>query len=112
MPTAVDWSRTFARQARADLRTHAVCCGIPAVPLCHRYQLLQMACEKLAKSHLCAGGADPLSIQASHAYTAKVLPALLRQEVARLGPAGEKRRAWLVDAARPLLREIELLSRQ
>lgn len=110
MPEAIEWSRAFASPPRADLSSYAVCCITPAVPPSHRFHFLQIACEKLAKAFLCGSGSDPAAIQASHAYTAKVLPVPLRQEVATLGPAGERRLAWLVDAARPLLREIELLS--
>jgi hypothetical protein len=69
-----------------------------------------MACEKLAKSQRCAAGSDPKSVQSSHAYTAKVLPILLRDEIGMLGQARAVRLAWVEKRARPLAREIELLS--
>jgi hypothetical protein len=39
-----------------------------------------MACEKLVKAHLCWKGTDPATLQDSHAYVAKTLPTVLRQE--------------------------------
>ena len=110
MPTAADWSRAFARQARADLASYQTCCTTPGVPACHRFHFLQMSCEKVAKAHLCAAGSDPAQVQASHAYTAKVVPLLVRAQVDLLGPEQAKRLRWVADGARPLAREIELLS--
>ena len=110
MPTAAQWSRAFAREARADLAGYQFACVNRSVLACHRFQLLQMACEKLAKSHLCAAGSDPQLVQASHAYTAKVLPLVVRDEIALLGPDPAARLAWVDRRVRPLVREIELLS--
>ncbi len=110
MPTAADWSRAFARQARADLETYRTCCVNRSVPACHRFHFLQMACEKAAKAQLCAAGSDPAQVQASHAYTAKVVPILIRAEVDLLGPGEAKRFRWVGVGVRPLAREVELLS--
>ena len=110
MPTPAEWSRAFGRQAQADLAGYQRCCATPDVPVCHRLQFLQMACEKVAKAYLCASGSDPLAIQSSHAYTAKVMPLVLRDQVDLLGPHEALRLAWVVQSARPLAREIELLS--
>ena len=110
VPTADQWTRAFARQARADLDAYDSCLLTPAIAACHALHMLQMACEKAAKAHLCDTGSDPLQVQASHAYTAKVLPLVIREQVERLGPADAKRLRWLSHAIRPLAREIELLS--
>jgi len=110
VPTADQWTRAFARQARADLDTYDACCRTPAIAECHALHMLQMACEKAAKAHLCDTGADPIQVQASHAYTAKVLPLVIRDQIERLGPADAKRLRWVSRSVRPLAREIELLS--
>ncbi len=49
-------------------------------------------------------------IQASDAYTAKVLPIVVRQEITRMHPAAARKMAWIVHRIGPLLREVELLS--
>ena len=110
MPTAADWSRAFARQARADLDGHRTCCVTPSIPACHRFHFLQMAFEKAAKAHLCAAGSDPVQVQASHAYTAKVVPILIVAQVDQLGPEEAERFRWVSKGVRPLAREGELLS--
>ena len=62
-----------------------------------------MACEKLAKAHLIAGGADPATLQGSHAYVAKQLPIIARQFLAR--EAGKlPKDTWIVAAIRKLAR--------
>ncbi len=109
-PTPAEWSRAFARQARADLDSYRVCCITTSVPACHRFHFLQMACEKAAKARLCAAGSHPSTVQASHAYTAKVLPLVIRDQIERLGPADAKRLRWVSHGSRPLARELELLS--
>jgi hypothetical protein len=68
---------------------------------------LQMACEKLCKAHLCGAGSDPKDLQSSHAYIAKVLPIIVRGELARDG-SGKTR--WALQPIRHLAREIELLA--
>ena len=64
MPTHAEWSRGFARQARADFDTWnalqrylSIPEGVRAPPRCQKLHFLQMACEKLAKAHLLKAGA-------------------------------------------------------
>ncbi len=109
-PTADQWTRAFARQARADLGADDACLLTAAMATCHALHMLQMACEKAAKAHRCDTGSDPLHAQSSHAYTAKVLPLVIREQIERLGPADAKRLRWVSSGIRPLAREMELLS--
>lgn len=71
MSTFGDWSRAYARQAQADLECWQRFDADSAVQTCHRLLLLQMACEKLTKAHLCTRGSDPRDLARSHAYIAK-----------------------------------------
>jgi hypothetical protein len=73
------WAVGYARQAQADFQTFEKLQAMP-VPECHKLQFLQMACEKLVKAHLCSDKADPSGLQTSHAYVAKTLPVVLRQQ--------------------------------
>ena len=68
-----------------------------------------MAMEKTAKAHLVEGGSDPIGVQASHAYIAKVIPIIVRESVARIPGASSQ---WVVNAVRALARRIELLHPQ
>ncbi len=68
-----------------------------------------MACEKLVKAHLCGGGADSSSLQASHAYISKSLPVVLRQQAVYEKFRGGKAEAVLKHA-KHLAQEIELLA--
>jgi hypothetical protein len=105
----VNWTQAFARQAAADLDAREALVAIESLADCQSLHFLQMACEKLCKASLIAGGADPADIQSSHAYVAKHLPAIVRQHMSR--EAGRlPRDNWIVDAIRPLARKIELLS--
>ena len=83
MPTPREWSAAFARQAASDLTAYNLLATLQ-VPDCQHLHFLQMACEKLAKAHLIAGGADPDSLRA-HDYTAGTVPVVLRQQLGILG---------------------------
>ena len=72
MAAGGEWSKGYARQADADLRTFEALQSSP-LPECHKLQFLQMACEKLVKAHLCGKGTDPASLQKSHNYVAGTL---------------------------------------
>jgi hypothetical protein len=100
------WSRAYARQARADLGSRNLLIQHGAAESQHLH-FLQMACEKLCKAHLCHAGSDPKELQSSHAYIAKVLPIVVREQLAREG-SGKAR--WALRPIRHLAREIELLA--
>lgn len=68
-----------------------------------------MACEKLCKSHLITAGSSPEDIQSSHAYIARVLPMVVRQQIIRL-QQNEKRMADVLRHTRHLAAEIEVLN--
>jgi hypothetical protein len=78
------WPRAFAEQAASDLDARDWLLQKQQLPRCHELHFLQMACEKLCKAHLMTRpGADPLSLQKSHAYIAKNLPVIAREYFAR-----------------------------
>lgn len=108
MATSAEWAAAYARQADADFKTFEVLQSLP-IPPCHRLQFLQMACEKLVKAHLCGEGTEPGALQQSHAYIAKNLPQVLRQQALFMNFHGPKAKQVLKRAAR-LAREIELLA--
>jgi len=107
MSTSDEWAVGFARQALADLETWEKLQGIESVPDCHKLLFLQMACEKLTKTHLCRARSDPASIQSSHAYTAKNLPIIIRQQIEISKP---KNAGWLLKHSKHLAHEIEMLA--
>lgn len=111
MATNDDWRIGYARQAAADFQTMEVLESLtsPALPSCQRLQFLQMACEKLVKAHLCGAGIDPLSLQSSHAYIAKNLILVLRQQPEFLSLTIAQARAIAVHA-KLLAAEIEILA--
>ncbi len=109
MATAAEWTVGYARQAEADFRTWETFQDSAAVPECHRLLFLQMACEKLTKAHLCDEGTAPELLQTSHAYTAKTLPVILRQQIDHSG-LNRRTAGWVVAKSKPLAREIELLA--
>ncbi len=74
-----------------------------------RMHFLQMACEKLAKAHLCGVNAPLENVQTSHAYVASTLPVVLRQQALSLNFSGRAAKTALAEA-KHLAREIELLS--
>jgi hypothetical protein len=116
MATVEEWSSAYARQADADFNTYQFLEGLPVeslggrqIPVCHRLQFLQMACEKLVKAHLCARGTPPASLQASHGFISKTLPIVIRGETIATnfrGAAGKN----VVTSANRLAREIDLLA--
>lgn len=66
-----------------------------------KLHFLQMACEKVCKAHLCLQpGADPKDYQSSHAYTAKNLGIIVKQQLA-LTPSPPKNAADLPIRANP-----------
>lgn len=109
MSTPDEWARGYARQAAADLDTWDLLQEMECVPDCHRLLFLQMACEKLTKGHLCESGADPRSLQSSHAYIAKNLHLIIRQQALDSG-LKLKQAEWVVRHAKHLAYEIELLA--
>ena len=76
MSSPSGWALGFARQADADFRAYELYASHPEAVAseCHVLLFLQMSCEKLCKAHLIQAGADPYSLQGSHAYITKTLP--------------------------------------
>jgi hypothetical protein len=110
-----DWSRAYARQARADLEAREALLDVK-FPACQNLHFLQMACEKISKAHLCLGGADPESLHQSHTSAAKVIPLiareLLRRDSFKISRSGSERtdHTKLSREIAKLAREIELLA--
>jgi hypothetical protein len=107
--TPIDWSKAYGRQAHADFDTWRLFQIHDAVPECHNLQFLQMACEKLTKAHLCSTSSNPKRLQASHAYIAKNLPIIIRQQIPH-SSISLKNAAWLIHHSKHLAYEIELLA--
>lgn len=79
-------ARAFYRQAQADFETFKRLSEIDSIPLCHRLQFLQMACEKLSKAYLFRSiKADPDKLMSSHAYVGTTLPQIAREIFNRSG---------------------------
>jgi hypothetical protein len=110
MASPEDWSRAYARQARADLAARAVLCADGTLPVCAQLHFLQMACEKLCKAYLCRSGSDPQDLQTSHAYIAKTLPLIARELFVAEYGRDLSGRSWLMAHIRHFAREIELLA--
>jgi hypothetical protein len=111
-PTSEEWSRAFAKQALADFDAWNVlnlAMGIPPLPPSQKLHFLQMACEKLAKSHLLKAGSKMSELEQSHAYTAKNIPTIVRQQMI-LGGENKRVADSVRDQCKRLAREIELLS--
>jgi hypothetical protein len=102
------WAVGYARQSQADFQTFEKLQPM-SVPECHKLQFLQMACEKLVKSHLCAGKSDPAELQTSHAYIAGTLPVVLRQQARFVNYDGPAARTTL-RLAKLLASEIDVLA--
>jgi hypothetical protein len=102
------WAVGYARQSQADFQTFEKLQPM-SVPECHKLQFLQMACEKLVKSHLCAGKSDPADLQTSHAYIAGTLPVVLRQQARFVNYDGPAARTTL-RLAKLLASEIDVLA--
>ncbi len=111
MSTTKDWVRGYARQADVDLHAHELYANHPVALAaeCHKLLFLQMACEKVCKSYLIRGGAQPWSVQSSHAHIAGPLPGILRQRMLKVGYDARKIES-LVTKFRHIAREIELLN--
>lgn len=107
MASSPQWPMAFAQQAKADLSSYELLVR-HAAPECHRLQFLQMACEKLRKSHLSAGGAPADSLR-SHAYLSGTLPVILSKTYALLQP-NRKNNHGLQAHLRRLANEIEALA--
>jgi hypothetical protein len=106
-----DWARCYARQANADFKAwrHTLEHPTDLVAECHSLLFLQMACEKLCKAHLLRNGSPPDKIRSSHAYIAKPLPVIIRQEISLLEPDARSKE-WVINHTKDLAREIELLN--
>ena len=107
--TPDNWGAAYAKQALADIKVWDELQGNTGIPSCQKLHFLQMACEKLCKAHLCKQpGADPKTYQSSHAYTAKNLGIIIRQQIS-LAPKPPKNAKFLLAHCNHLAREIELL---
>lgn len=104
-----DWARGYARQSQADFTTYENLQTQSDIPACHSLLFLQMACEKLVKAHLIQQGGDPTAFQTSHAYTAKTLPIVIRQELTIRGMKPSQTKGILTQT-KHLAQEIELLA--
>ena len=111
MSKPVDWALAYARQADADFRAWELYEQHPQAVAaeCHKLLFLQMACEKLCKAYLIRAGAQPKDIQASHGYTKKHLPSVIREQVIDSGE-DPNRMQGVLTLARHLSGEIELLN--
>jgi hypothetical protein len=107
MATNSEWVTAYTRQADADLKTWKELEALPAVPACHRLLFLQMACEKLCKAHLIQAGTATEALQSSHAYVAKPLPVVIREQIDFLGH-DPRRAAPVIHVVRHLANEIEI----
>lgn len=104
----MNWARGYAVQASSDFEARDHLCR-SHLPSCHQLHYLQMALEKAAKAHLIAAGSDPLELQSSHAYIAKVVPIIVRDGLRRTPGADS---TWVMNSIRILARRIELLHPQ
>ena len=108
MSSADEWSRAFARQAKADLAARETLQDNSRLPRCEELHCLQMAVEKLAKAYqLAAGTIGPNEVRRSHAYAEKALPGLYREAMRARGARGVRR--WEMEAVRRLARQMDLL---
>lgn len=107
MSTQAERSYAYALQAKADLETYELLSRTPEVPQCHRYQFLQMACEKLSKAYAYRFPDVPDDIQTSHAYIAHHLPLLIGETYRRHKRSLNR---WERKEIQAFAREIELLS--
>lgn len=108
MATPAEWATGYARQASADFDTFELLENLE-VPNCHRLQILQMACEKLCKAHLCSENAYPPSLQSSHHYVKGSLPVVLRKTYLDELEDAQKG-VWAMAQIKHLAQEIDLLS--
>lgn len=78
MSSAADWSRAYARQAKADWLAYDRLLLDPDVPSSEPLHLLQMAVEKFVKAHLYPNHPDPGFLQHTHSVIEKHLPTIFR----------------------------------
>jgi hypothetical protein len=116
MPTPGEWSSAFARQALADFDTWqalesylALPAGAQPLPVSLKLHFLQMACEKLAKAHLLLAGSKLTDLAQSHAYVAKTIPLIVREQMI-LNGENERVASSVREQCKKLAREIELLA--
>lgn len=116
MPSKEDWCRAFAKQAQADFTAWNALQlylrlpeGSVPLPRSQKLHFLQMACEKLVKAHLLKGGSRLADLEQSHAYIAKHLPIIVRQQMI-LNGENERVANSVREQCKRLAREIELLS--
>jgi hypothetical protein len=109
MTSRADWVQGYARQVSADFNSFQILQAIGDIPACHKLLFLQMACEKLCKAHLIAGGTDPQTLQSSHGYIANPLPVVIRQQIVYC-KSDLKGMAGVLLMVRHLAREIEVLN--
>ncbi len=107
MPSYSEWRVAFAKQALADLKARDKLLEGPDLPDCGQLHFLQMACEKLCKAYLCGQGVEPSTLQSSHAYIARTLPIIARQQFAVQVGRRANDRSWMIRAIRSLSRKIE-----
>jgi hypothetical protein len=82
----------------------------PKLPSCQQLHFLQMACEKLSKAYLCWRGADPNTLQGSHAYISTTIPQIVIQQLSRQSPKAQQSGGSVMRGIRTLARQIELLA--
>lgn len=111
MSNPADWALAYARQAGADFHAWELYEQHPKALAaeCHKLLFLQMACEKLCKAYLIQISDQPMDLQASHGYTAKHLPTIVRRQILALGEDPARRRGVLT-LARHISGEVELLN--
>jgi hypothetical protein len=110
MASVSDWRIGYAKQAQADLGAREWLLAKSDLPECQQLHFLQMACEKICKAYLCGLGVSPADLQSSHAYIARQLPIIARQQFATQPGGLHKDRTWMIAAIRVLARKIELLA--
>jgi hypothetical protein len=112
MTTARAWQQAFARQAEVDFLAWQQLQPASKLPQCQSLHFLQMASEKLVKAYLCEAGSKPADLQASHAYTAKNLHLVIRQQISLTSASRPKGLELFLRHCKHLAREIELLHPQ
>lgn len=108
MSSPADWSRAYARQAKADWFAYERLLLHGDVPPSEPFHLLQMALEKLVKAHLYPSHPDPGSLQRTHSVIEKHLPTIFRNVYARHQRVGNPSGAMMVHVRR-VAHEIDCL---
>jgi hypothetical protein len=115
MSTADDWSRAYAKQAKADYETWDRLRRDGRSPECHQLYFLQMASEKLGKAHSLQKSRSNVGelldkLTSSHLYIAKPLPIIAREQYSRHVGKTPMRHEYPMPHFRYLAREIERLA--